>query len=385
MHRPLVGDVAGACKTGSAVVAPVRARARLAVREQDDWQALLAASLTSPAELAATLPDLEAAELERLDRSFAVRINPYYLSLIRAPGDPIWRQAIPDIRELDGGGHEDPLGEEADSPVPGLSHRYPDRVLFCVSHACAMYCRFCTRKRKVAREKGLTEQGLQQGLAYIRDHPEIRDVLLSGGDPLMHGDRRLESILAGVRAIPHVQIIRIGTRMPVTLPQRITPELCAMLARYHPLYVNTHFNHPREITPAATRACALLADAGIPLGNQSVLLRGVNDDAVTMKRLVHGLLRIRVRPYYIYLMDLVRGGRHFRTSVRRGLAIIGALRGHTSGLAVPTLVIDAPGGGGKIPIAPETIVACDEREVVLRNYKGDLYRYPSRPDREADP
>jgi lysine 2,3-aminomutase len=383
MHRSALGNVTTA--SGSGVFAAGRARRRLRTGAPDDWRALLAASLTSPRDLAAALPELDPRELQRLDRRFAVRVNPYYLSLIRSPGDPIWRQAIPDICELDEDGYEDPLGEEADSPVPGISHRYPDRVLFCVSSVCAMYCRFCTRKRKVSRKDALTDKDFQQGLAYIRDHPEIRDVLLSGGDPLMHGDARLESILAGVRAIPHVQIIRIGTRIPVTLPQRVTPELCAMLARYHPLYINTHFNHPREITPEAARACRLLADAGIPLGNQSVLLRKVNDDAVTMTRLVQGLLMIRVRPYYIYLMDLVRGGRHFRTSVRRGLEIIGALRGHTSGLAVPTLVIDAPGGGGKIPIAPETIVSLDEREVVLRNYKGDIYRYPSHPHSEVNP
>jgi lysine 2,3-aminomutase len=343
------------------------------------WRRLLAESITSPRDLIDYRDDLDREELDRLSEQFALRVNPYYLGLIKDRGDPIWKQAIPDIRELEDSGMEDPLGEEKDSPVPGLTHRYPDRVLFYVSHTCAMYCRFCTRKRKVARSESVQKTQIEKGLEYIRRHTEIRDVVLSGGDPLMLSDAALERILRGVRAIPHVEIIRIGTRMPVTLPHRVTGDLCAMLKRYHPLFVNTHFNHPREITPESTRACTLMADAGIPLGNQSVLLRGVNDDVETMKKLVQGLLTIRVRPYYIYQIDLIKGGGHFQTSVQKGLEIIEALRGHTSGLAVPTLVIDAPGGGGKIPIAPESIVSFDDKEIVVRNFRGQQYRYPSHP------
>jgi lysine 2,3-aminomutase len=242
-----------------------------------------------------------------------------------------------------------------------------------------MYFRFCTRKRKVSRTGSARSGQLEAGLDYIRGNPEIRDVVISGGDPLLLSNAKIGDILAQVRAIPHVEIIRVGTRVPVTLPQRITSELCAILKRHHPLYVNTHFNHPREITPQSARACGMLADAGIPLGNQSVLLRGVNDDVETMKELVQRLLTIRVRPYYIYQIDLVRGSAHLRTSVQTGLDIIRALRGHTSGLAVPTLVIDAPGGGGKVPIAPETVVSFDDDEIVVRNYQGRTFRYPSHP------
>jgi lysine 2,3-aminomutase len=313
-----------------------------------------------------------------------MRINPYYLSLIRERGDPIWLQAVPDLRELHSDGMEDPLAEESSSEVPGVVHRYPDRVLFYVCHECAMYCRFCTRKRKVGDARSIGDAQRERGLDYIRRHVEVRDVVVSGGDPLLLSDETIEGLLSDLRRIPHVEIIRIGTRVPVTLPQRITGDLCEVLRRHHPLYVNTHFNHPREITDEAARACGMLADAGIPLGNQSVLLRGVNDDARTMRDLVQRLLAIRVRPYYIYQMDLTSGTQHFRTSVRCGLRIIRALRGHTTGMAVPTLVIDAPGGGGKIPIAPETIVSMNDHEVVLRNYKGKIYRYPSHPSPGGD-
>jgi lysine 2,3-aminomutase len=343
-----------------------------------DWRELVRRSATTPEALAG-MPGLNVGEVRRVEQRFPLRINPYYLSLIREPGDPIWRQAIPDLRELTGDSAEDPLAEERDSPVPGLVHRYPDRVLFYVSHACSMYCRFCTRKRKVGDPQSTGKDRRTLALDYIRHHTEIRDVIVSGGDPLMLSDAKIDSILAELRRIRHLEIIRVGTRMPVTLPQRITPELCAILRRYHPLYVNTHFNHPWEITDESARACGMLADAGIPLGNQSVLLRGVNDDPETMRSLVHGLLTIRVKPYYIYQIDLAEATQHFRTPVQRGLEIISALRGHTSGIAVPTLVIDAPGGGGKIPITPETIVSMDDSEVVLRNYAGKFYRYPTHP------
>lgn len=302
--------------------------------------------VTQPAQLAG-LPGVDLAEVERVHDVFPLRISRHYLDLIEEPGDPIWLQAMPDIRELSDEGFADPLAEEADSPVPYLTHRYPDRVLLRVTDTCASYCRFCTRRWKIADPDPVPPEVIQTAIDYIRAHPEVRDVIVSGGDPLMLSDSRLEGILSDLRAIPHVEIIRIGTRVPVTLPERVTPELCDMLRRFHPLYVNTHFNHPREITPESARACGLLADAGIPLGNQSVLLKGVNDTPEVMTELVQKLLTIRVRPYYIYQADLVRGTDHFRTSVQTGLDIIRALRGHTSGLAVPHYVIDAPGGGGR--------------------------------------
>lgn len=343
----------------------------------ETWQQILQASITTAEELAAKL-DVDAAALAEVGDRYPMRINPYYLGLIKAPGDPIWRQAVPDAEELhDEVCLEDPLSEESQSPVPNLVHRYPDRVLFMVCSECAMYCRFCTRKRKVGGEDMvITKRTIEQGIAYIRSRPEIRDVILSGGDPLLLGDDRLDWILGELRAIPTVEIIRIGSRVPVTLPQRVTPELADMLRRHHPIYINTHFNHPDEITPESTRACAILADVGIPLGNQTVLLRGVNDDPEVMLRLMRKLLTIRVKPYYIYQADLVRGTDHFRTSVEEGLAIIGALRGHTSGLGVPAYVIDAPGGGGKIPLLPGYLQSLGE-EVVLKNYLGDTYTYPN--------
>lgn len=334
-------------------------------------------AVTHPAQLEGVLPGVDIADVERVHSVFPLRISQHYLGLIKEPGDPLWLQAVPDIRELSQGGDKDPLDEEADSPVPYLTHRYPDRVLLRVSDRCAMYCRFCTRRWKIAHPDPVPRQVIEDAIDYIRAHREVRDVVVSGGDPLMLSNKELEDILSALRAIPHVEIIRIGSRIPVTMPERVTPELCDMLRRYHPLYLNTHFNHPREITPESTRACALLADAGIPLGNQSVLLKGVNDDPQVMKELVQGLLRIRVRPYYLYQMDLVKGTAHFRTSVATGLGIIKALRGHTSGLAVPHYVIDAPGGGGKIALLPDPIVSTDDGQLTLVNYQGNLYRYPS--------
>jgi lysine 2,3-aminomutase len=305
-----------------------------------------------------------------------MRINPYYLGLIRQVGDPIWKQAVPDAMELqDRVCHVDPLDEEHQSPVPNLVHRYPDRVLFMISSTCAMYCRFCTRKRKVGcAEMEINAESIAAGIAYIRQHAEIRDVILSGGDPLLRGDASLDDILGRLRAIPHLEIIRIGSRIPVVLPQRVTPALVRVLKRHHPLYLNTHFNHPSEVTPQAALACARLANAGIPLGNQTVLMRGVNDDPLVMRSLMQRLLAIRVRPYYIYQADQVQGTDHFRTSVEEGLEIMRALRGHTSGLAVPTYVIDAPGGGGKIPLLPDYLQQLGS-EVLLKNYRGALYRY----------
>lgn len=341
-----------------------------------DWKKLVQDTITQPEQLAKIL-DIDVEEIRCVHKSFPLRINRYYLSLIRKRGDAIWKQAIPDARELIDTGLTDPLSEEEDSPVPNIIHRYPDRVLFYVSSVCSMYCRFCTRKRKVGDPTSIQNNGIDQGFEYIRNHPEVRDVIISGGDPLMMDDDLIEFILKSISAIQHVEIIRIGTRMPVTLPQRITEKLCEILKKFHPLYINTHFNHPREVTPEAKKACTLLADAGIPLGNQSVLLRGVNDNPKVMKKLVQKLLSIRVRPYYIYQMDLVKGTDHFRTSVRSGLDIIESLRGHTSGLAVPHLVIDSPKGGGKIAISPNPIITFDDNDIILRNYEGNFYSYPS--------
>jgi lysine 2,3-aminomutase len=283
---------------------------------------------------------------------------------------------MPDMRELEDSSQcPDPLDESALSPVPGLIHRYPDRVVLLVSNRCPVYCRFCMRKRLVGSgDAPMGDEELQAALRYIASHPEIHDVILSGGDPLMLDDASLKTILSGLRAIPHVAIIRIGTRVPVTLPSRITAELCALLRTYHPLYINTHFNHPAEITAASTAACALLADAGIPLGNQTVLLKGVNDSVATMRQLLTGLLALRVRPYYLHQMDLVQGTAHFRTSVRTGLDILKGLRGHISGLSVPHYVIDLPGGKGKVALLPDD-VTINGSTLQIRTYTGELVTY----------
>lgn len=340
------------------------------------WQKLLQRSITRPADLPRWF-GIDVRPLDQVVAQYPMRINPYYLSLIRSVGDPIWKQAVPSMEELqEGVCPEDPLAEEHQSPVPNLIHRYPDRVLFQVSSECAMYCRFCTRKRKVGGTRmAVDSRTIAAGIDYIRRNAEIRDVIVSGGDPLLLRDERLEWILCQLRAIRTVEIIRVGTRVPVVLPQRITPALVRVLRRCHPLYVNTHFNHPDEITALSVRACARLADAGIPLGNQTVLLRGVNDDPVVMKRLMQQLLKIRVKPYYLYQADMVAGTDHFRTRVQDGIDIISALRGHTSGMAVPAYVIDAPGGGGKIPLLPEYLQSLGGHQVVLKNYLGKTCTY----------
>lgn len=345
----------------------------------ESWQQSLQHSLTSVAQLARHFP-IERTALEAVVERYPLRITPYYLGLIREVGDPIWRQCVPDPRELSGDALlVDPLGEERRSPLPAVIHRYPDRVVFLVSGACAVYCRFCTRKRKVgcpAMQFGRDD--LLAGLDYIASTPEIRDVLLSGGDPLLLPDAALAELLEGLRRIPHLEIIRIGSRVPVTLPERITPELCRLLGRFAPLYFNTHFNHPRELTPEAAAACTRLAEAGIPLGNQTVLLQGVNDDPVVMAELLRGLLRIRVRPYYLHHMDLAQGTGHFRTRIETGLAIIAALRGQVSGLAIPHYVIDTPGGRGKVPLQPDYLRQLGDR-VVLRTPDGEELIFPNRP------
>jgi lysine 2,3-aminomutase len=344
------------------------------------WQELLRKqSLASLDALVARFGAEHFPDLERLRdaaENFEFRISPAMAALIKAPGDPFWRQYVPDLQELDvRDGLVDSLAEDSHSPVPNVTHRYPDRALFLVSPVCASYCRFCTRRRKVADPSKIPMSQLESGFRYLEEHSEIRDVIMSGGDPLLLSDRRIEEICKRLRAIPHLEILRIGSRIPCHLPERITPQLCAILKKYHPLFINTHFNHPDELTPAAVKGLGMLADAGIPLGCQTVLLKGVNDDPEVMKTLMQRLLAARVRPYYIYMCDQVAGAEHFRTSVEKGLEIVQALRGWTSGLAVPHFVIDAPGGGGKIPLLPEYVVKLTDREVVLRNYAGRLYRY----------
>lgn len=311
-----------------------------------------------------------------------VGITPYYASLMdpENPAQSVRRTVIPVMGEYlrSRGEADDPLGEDSHSPVPGLVHRYPDRVLLLVTNFCSVYCRYCTRARMVGSvgERSIRKHDLDKAIDYIAEHPVIRDVLLSGGDPLSLDDERLEWILARLRAIPHVEFIRIGSKQPVVQPQRVTPALVRILKRYHPLWMSLHFTHPDEITPEVAEACARLADAGIPLGSQTVLLKGVNDDIGTMKSLVQGLLRIRVRPYYLYQCDPISGSAHFRTSVEKGIEIIRGLRGHTTGYAVPTYVIDAPGGGGKIPVSPDYIVGRDGDDLLLTNYANGSYRYP---------
>lgn len=316
--------------------------------------------------------------LERIAAIYPMRISPYYLNLIEYPGDPIWRQAVPDPLELDDPqGLIDPLDEENLSPVPNLVHKYPDRALLLISNQCPVYCRFCTRKRKVGRpEMHITEETITAGLDYLRRTPSIGDVLLSGGDPLMLDDHTLNDILTRLRRIPSVQTIRIGTRIPCTLPARITPHLATMLATHHPLFINTHFNHPRELTPEASQACALLADAGIPLGCQTVLLRGVNDNTETLAALFRGLLTMRVKPYYLFQIDQTRGTSHFRTTIDCGLNIMSGLIGHISGMAIPTYALDAPGGGGKIPLTPSYVTGCGDT-LEFCTYQGLSCRYPN--------
>ena len=318
--------------------------------------------------------------LKKVGELYPIRINSYFLNLIQGPNDPLWKQVVPTIEELDDfiegdALFSDPLNEEGDMPVPELVHRYPDRVLLMINNQCPIVCRFCTRKRKIGFPGIVTRETLRQGIEYIRNNPEIRDVVMSGGDPLLVPDKELDRILGELRSIPHLEIIRIGTRVPGTLPARVTENLCSLLKKYHPLYFNMHFNHPAEITPEVEKACAMLADTGIPLGSQTVLLKGVNDNSEVMKELMLKLLKNRVKPYYIYQADMTEGTDHFRTSVQKGLDIIKDLMGHTSGMAVPYFVIDAPGGGGKVRLLPNSVVEHNEHEVVITNYEGKVFRY----------
>jgi lysine 2,3-aminomutase len=355
----------------------------VAASDWADWTWQLKNRLTTVEQLERfmTLTPEEKAGCAFANQKLALAITPYFFNLIDHdnPECPIRRQMIPRAGEMvvSEGEMLDSLGEDEHSPVEGLVHRYPDRVLFLVTDRCAAYCRYCTRSRLVSNAQDYNfHPEFEQGLRYIESHPEIRDVLLSGGDPLLLSDRKLEHLLARLRAIPHVEFIRIGSRIPVFLPQRITPELCDLFRKYGPVWMSIHVNHPKECTAELRAATERLAFAGVPLGNQSVLLRGVNDDVETMKALVHRLLRMRVRPYYLYQMDLITGGSHFKVDVRRGIEIIRALRGHTTGYAVPQYVIDAPGGGGKVPINPDYVEAVTEDEIVFRNYEGHRYSYP---------
>ncbi|MBU0485168.1 MAG: KamA family radical SAM protein [Proteobacteria bacterium] len=335
-----------------------------------NWQHILNQSIIRPDDLPAKLnPGND--DLDKVTAVYPMRINPYYLGLIKSQGDPLWRQAVPDPQEInDQICLEDPLDEENRSPTPNLIHKYPDRALFLVTSQCAMYCRFCTRKRKVGTSRMvITKDTIKAGIDYIARTPEIRDVLVSGGDPLLLEDEYLAWILGALRRIPTVEIIRIGTRVPCTLPMRVTVKLAALLKKFHPLYINTHFNHPDEITPQSTLACNRLANAGIPLGCQTVLLRGVNDNSEVMKKLMQKLLLIRVKPYYIFQGDMTRGTNHFRTPIETGLSIMKSLIGHTSGLAVPTYAIDMPGGYGKIPLLPE-YQKKSGGETTFTNYQG---------------
>ena len=331
--------------------------------------------------LGTSFSDGEKKKLELTLERFPLSITPYYLSLVDADdfcNDPVFMQAFPSPRELEIESYDmsDPLAEDKDSPAPGITHRYPDRVLLQISNVCSMYCRHCTRKRKVGDVDSIPGKAdLLAGIDYIRRTPAVRDVLLSGGDPLMLSDSYLDWVLTELKTIPHVQVIRIGTRMPVVLPYRITESLVAVLKKHQPLWLNTHFNHPREITSSSREALRMLADAGIPLGNQSVLLAGINDCPRIMKSLVHKLVENRVRPYYLYQCDLSEGLSHFRTPVGKGIEIMESLRGHTSGFAVPTYVVDAPGGGGKIPLSPNYLISLSTNKVVLRNYEGVITTY----------
>ena len=325
------------------------------------WISQLADCITTPDQLAARFA-IDPEPLRAVTARYPLCITRYYFDLIEEPGDPIWRQCVPDPAELDEDDlPEDSLNEAAFSPVPAVVHRYPDRALLLVSGRCAGYCRFCTRKNRVGSgAMAFTQAELAAAIAYIACAPEIRDVILTGGDPLLLDDARLEAILEGLARIPHLDIIRIGSRVPVTLPARITPQLCALLRRYAPLYLNTHFNHPRELTGDAAEACALLADAGVVLGNQTVLLRGVNDSVEVMTELCRGLLKLRVRPYYLHHLDQARGTAHFRVPVERGREIIEAMRGRVSGLGIPQYVLDPPGGQGKVPLHADNLLAVGE-------------------------
>jgi lysine 2,3-aminomutase len=354
------------------------------VEEWNDWRWQNRNRVRTLADLERmiTLSDDEVAAIRRHTGALPVGITPYYASLLdrQDDGHALRRTVVPVLGEYETtrGENEDPLGEDGHSPVPGLVHRYPDRVLLLVTNFCSVYCRYCTRARMVGSvgERSVKKTDIELALAYIEQTPVIRDVLISGGDPLSLDDDRLEYILRRLRKIPHLEFVRIGSKQPVVQPMRITPSLTRILKRYHPLWMSLHFTHPDELTPEVAEACARLADAGVPLGSQTVLLKGVNDDLDTLKQLMHGLLRIRVKPYYLYQCDPISGSSHFRTPVSRGVELIRGLRGHTTGYAVPTFVVDAPDGGGKIPLAPDYVAGYDGGDLLLNSYDGGTYRYP---------
>ena len=357
------------------------AGAAVAPAEWNDWRWQMRRRISTVEELGRhlRLSAAERAQIAAAGAQYRWSITPYYVSLMD-PGDPacpLRLQQVPSVRELeDGLGLPDPLAERGNSPVDAVVHVYPDRVALKITNVCPTYCRYCFREYFVGnREEHHTRAKLQEGIDYIARTPTVRDVLITGGDPFLFSDERLDELLGRLRAIDHVEIIRFGTRTPCTLPQRVTPELCRMLARHHPLWLNTHFNHPRELTAAAARACDLLLRAGIPLGNQSVLLRGVNDSVAVMRALVHGLLRLRVRPYYVFQCQLLAGTAHLRTSIERGLEIMRGLRGHTTGFGVPSYVLDTP--YGKVPLAPQYLLGRAGAEVVVRTYDGHLWREPN--------
>ncbi len=342
----------------------------------DKWQKILGQSATEVGALR-ELSGPEKKKLIPVAKRYPMRANPYYRRLIQAKNDPIWKQCMPDIKETSwGGGQVDPLREEYYSPIKGLVHRYPDRVLLLASNVCATYCRFCTRKRNVGMEyTSLSEKDFKAAMRYIEKHKGIQDVIISGGDPLLLDDRVIEKYLKAITAIKHVKLIRIDSRVICTLPQRITPKLCRILKKYNPVYLLTHFNHPREVTKEAAKAANMLADAGIVLGNQSVLLKGINDAPKVLRELYLALLRIRIRPYYLYMPDAVRGTSHFRVSIDRGLKIMKALIGHTSGLAIPKLILDMEHGGGKIPLRPEYLVKRKGKAYVFKNFEDRVFHY----------
>src|SRR5438093_4077028 len=351
----------------------------------EEWRRILAESVVRPKDLAAHL-GLDEQEIEAIVGPYPMRITPTVLGTIKEKGDAIWRQVVPDQAELaDIDAEDDPLEEDLMSPVPHLVHRYPDRVLLMVTNQCPIYCRFCTRKRLVGKPGFLKKGELDQAIAYLKEHTEVRDVTLSGGDPLLLPDHLLERILKALRTIPHLELIRIGSRVPGSLPERITPKLCEIVKKYHPIYMNLHFNHPDELTPEVKAACGRLADAGVPLGAQTVLLKGVNDDPEVMIRMVHQILLAVVQTHYLYQADLTRGTNHLRTTVETGMNIIRALQGHTSGMGVPHFVIDAPGGGGKIPLLPsDYLVSLTPEQAILTNYEGKTYIYPQPPQADRD-
>ncbi len=347
-----------------------------AEKQSRNWRRMLSESIDTADQLSKYLR-IDVNQLHKVIEHYPMRINRYYLSLIKRNGGAIWRQAVPDIREIEDTCYsEDPLAEEVQSPTPNIIRRYPSRALFMVSDQCALYCRFCLRKRKIGNRFEVSEETIAKGFEYLNKDHNIREVVLSGGDPLMLNDGAIERILKLLRAIPHIEVIRIHTRMPCVLPQRISASLSSLIKRFHPVFINTHFNHPDEITPEAAKACSHLADAGIPLGSQTVLLKGINDNPLIMKNLMQKLLKIRVKPYYIHHADPVRGTRHFRTTIKTGLKIMKAMRGYISGMGLPHYMIDLPGGGGKIPLLPEYIKEMDKNNLIVENYEGKIFNYP---------